>query len=111
MMPPKTPVSIDGADAHGGEEDDVTHRAGQGGDAVVFRQTDRHADGEEQRQTSEDRAASRGHDLRDRVRQPRKVRAAHAEQNAGDRQHGYRQHHALADFLQDRERLVEGRHG
>ena len=96
-----------GADAHGGEEDDVTHRAGQRGDAVVVRQTDRHADGEEQRQTSEDRAAGRGHDLRDGIRQPRKVRAAHAEQNAGDREHGNRQHHAFADFLEGRERVLE----
>ena len=34
-------------------------------------------------------------------RQPREVRAADAEQDAGDRQHRDRQHHALADFLQE----------
>ena len=32
------------------------------------------------------------------VWQPREVGAADAEQDAGDRQHRYRQHHALADF-------------
>ena len=121
MMPPKTPVSIDGmpmigrgldaaqlrADAHRGEEDDVADRAGERGDAVVFRQPDGDADGEEQRQIAEDRVARRGHDLRDALGQPREVRAADAEQDAGDRQHRDRQHHALADLLEEREGVLE----
>ena len=37
-------------------------------------------------------AAGGGHDVRDSVGQPRKVGAAHAEQNAGDRQPRHRQH-------------------
>ena len=118
MMPPNTPVSIDGMPitvavvdaeelrerAHRGEQDDVAHRARERGDAVVLGEPDRDADREEQRQSSEDRAAGRGHHLRDGVRQPREVRAADAEQNAGDGQHRHRQHHALADLLKERRR-------
>ena len=68
MMPPKTPVSIDGmpmigftsmpgelrAHAHRGEEHDIAGRAGERGDAVVVREADGDADGEEQRQIAED---------------------------------------------------------
>ena len=38
------------------------------------------------------------------------VGAADSEQDAGDRQHRNRQHHALADFLQKREGVFERRH-
>ena len=51
------------------------------------------------------------HDLRDDLGQPREVRAADAEQDAGDGQHRDRQHHALADFLEEREGVLEGGHG
>ena len=99
------------ADAHRGEKDDVTGGAGQRGDAVVFGQADGDADGEEQRQIAEDRVARFRHDERDALGQPREVRAADAEQDAGDRQHRDRQHHALADLLEEREGVLEVEHG
>ena len=98
------------AHPHGGEKDDVADRAGERGDAVVFRQADRDADGEEQRQIAEDRVARFRHDLRDAFGQPREVGAADAEQNARDRQHRDRQHHALADLLEEREGVFEVEH-
>ena len=96
MMPPKTPVSMVGIpmaidvsiprifaqDAHRGEENRKSHRARQRRHAVVIGQADRHADGEEQRQVGKDRPAGLRHDLRDDLRQPREIRAAHAKQNA-----------------------------
>ena len=48
-----------------------------------------------------DRVAGFRHDVREALRQPREVRAADAEQDAGDGQHRNRQHHAFADFLQE----------
>ena len=71
MMPPKTPVSIEGMPMISlvsmplsfakmpivGQEDDPTHRAGECGHTVVFREANGDADGEEQGQVAEDRAA------------------------------------------------------
>ena len=125
MMPPKTPVSIEGmpmigfqfdaaqfrADTQGGEKHHVTGRAGERGDAVVFRQANGDTDGEEQRQIGEDGVAGFRHDQRDAFGQQREVGAADAEQNAGDRQDRNRQHHAFADFLQERKRVFEVEHG
>ena len=44
-------------DPHRGDEDDVPDGAGERGDAVIVGQPDGDADGEEQRQVTEDRAA------------------------------------------------------
>ena len=96
--------------AHRREEDDIAHGPGERRHAVVVGEPDRDADGEEQRKVSKDRAAGGRHDLREGLGQPREVRAADAEENAGDGQHGDRQHHALADLLEERERVLEGAH-
>ena len=98
------------ANAHRGEEDNKADCAGESGDAVVIGQANGNADGEEQWQIGKDRAARCRHDLRHDRWQPREVGAADAEQDAGDRQHRHRQHHALADFLQKREGVCERRH-
>ena len=52
------------AHTHGGEKHHVAGRAGERGDAVVFRQANRDTDGEEQRQIAEDGVARFRHDER-----------------------------------------------
>ena len=81
------------------------------GHAVIFRQADGDADGEEERQIAEDGVARFRHDLRNDLGQPRKVSAADAEQDAGNRKDRDRQHHALADLLEEREGVLEVEHG
>jgi hypothetical protein len=90
-----------GADAHRREEDDVADRPGECGDTVVFGQSDGYTDGKEQGQVREDRVTRGGHHLGDDLGQPCEVGAAHAEQDARHGEHRDRQHHALADLLEE----------
>jgi hypothetical protein len=118
-MPPKTPVSIEGMPMIGftsmpwsfahtpiARGRRPSRRARERGDAVIFREADGDADGEEQRQVAENGVARFRHDEREALGQPREVRAADAEQDAGDGQHRDRQHHALADFLEEGEGVL-----
>ena len=93
--------------AHRSQKHREAHRARKRCNTVVVGQADRDADRKEQRKIGKDRAAGLGHDLRDDLRQPRKIRAADAQQNARHGKHRDGQHHAFADFLEIRKGVGE----